>query len=666
MSIIPPKDNVDNLFKFNDISYEPLDFVNIIERGGTSMSEIKSTIIGMEFQSDYLKSCDTYVIGYSSNEFQILRSNCVYGGIRELSASISVLSNFYNIWAYIKPTIEDNVLLNSIIKGRYIEQDSNLSFVLKSLFPEAEFNLLAYVKSISTTHVNISSYVNAFQIDFSNLHLSLKGWSLLNKYNLLSYIKCVQLSTYNLSAFIKSTEQSELDLSFDISKIWQVSASDLYSTLSGWDLVNLNANIKAFSFIDLSINIKATYLALLSVFIQPIPPVDLNVYLRSWNVINLNSSLISVSYLNDLLFSIYAIPFVNLNIFIKTMKGIKNFRDLPATISSFRQSDLNCYINSNSGINLSAILIAQCYTSNLQAVIYPKVVYSKTIINISYLENRDLKATINFPCYNSSYLNLNSSLYSMNSSNLIFSVFGTDGSNIKNLPISINTYQFMVQDKINIKYFNAPERNTTVNIVYDNKQTEFYVVDTLNIKKVFNNILVGACNLNMSIIGDFMTKDLLFKITPYSNHSYTESNIKNNVIVLKLQDNIEEWRKYVDLTFNNYVKSYYYFGGNKKVYREFRDEHWEVRVEGYSLLNLPKGVDKTKLLTKYVFNLKNYDSIDAAVRDMVDRVTMYRQKDIICNINSITPPSADLLINIKVRNILKSNRGLSCSIVGST
>jgi hypothetical protein len=94
------------------------------------------------------------------------------------------------------------------------------------------------------------------------------------------------------------------------------------------------------------------------------------------------------------------------------------------------------------------------------------------------------------------------------------------------------------------------------------------------------------------------------------------------------------------------------------------DDQWVVQVKGYTLTDLPEGVDRSKVNRKYIFNLKHYSSIDEAIKDMVDRVTALKENDLGCFIKAEPKKEANLSVHIasSVKRTYKSNRTLTASI----
>jgi len=140
--------------------------------------------------------------------------------------------------------------------------------------------------------------------------------------------------------------------------------------------------------------------------------------------------------------------------------------------------------------------------------------------------------------------------------------------------------------------------------------------------------------------------------------------VRNKTVVLHLDRGMNDWRRYVELTFRDYADSYTYFSGNKRAYKDLSDVHWEVRIEGYSTANLPEGIDKNKVRNKYLFNLGRYKSFDEAMRCMILRVTEFCESDLTFSLNVIRPERLDMKFAIEGRGRYKSNRTIGFVING--
>jgi len=128
----PPNSNVP--FKFSSAGYAPPDFSSVNFSFAANNVNLKSTIVGMDLQRDYLKHCETYVLGFTQNNVQILRSNCIYGGIRDLAATLTIASHLNDLAAYIKQVYTGQIDVTKTIKG-WAPQHTDFLAAVKGRIP---------------------------------------------------------------------------------------------------------------------------------------------------------------------------------------------------------------------------------------------------------------------------------------------------------------------------------------------------------------------------------------------------------------------------------------------------------------------------------------------------------------------------------------------------
>ena len=342
-------------------------------------------------------------------------------------------------------------------------------------------------------------------------------------------------------------------------------------------------------------------------------------------------------------------------------RGIEIPCDLNARLTNLKIRFLFGELNVVYYRNLNAYIDTMRQKVDLIAKIYPKIIYVKYHINIAFLENKDLYAIINYPCHYSSYVNLFSTLSVNYCKDLKSYIYGHDYSNIFDLHCSINSSEYLTQNVIPIKYIKLERGNSSTILNYRRKQKIISINTIMLYDSVINR---DYKDLNTRITGDLITKDLFAFVRPFVNRHYESSIVKKSVPVIKLKKNMRDFKKHVKIAFNSHVKSYFYFSGNKKVYRENRNEHFIVYVEGYKPVKVGKGYEKTKVRKKYLFNLRNYNSIDEMTRDLIDRVTILRVMNLNATINSITDRVSTLKATIRVKRVYKSNRTINAWLKG--
>lgn len=651
MAYIPPKNSY---FKFTSSGYLPPDFdaINFNFTGAKSVSDIKATIKGMEFEYDYLKSCDEYIVGYNQNAIQILRSNCVYGGIRDLKVQLDVLSHFQDLPAYLKQTYTGQFDIIKAIKG-WNEDFGDVANTVKGWAKDYK-DVSFYIKQGDSSDENLSGYLKIFTERQKDLHNVLKGWSSENSIDIINTIRIWNKDIQDVPVYLKSTVKEELDLPTVVHKIWQHQQEDLNESLHGWQDMQLKKIIRAFNYSELPVAIRSTYFINLVGLLQAVLPIDIGADIRGWDINNLSASIVDGAYGGDLKTSILGVGPKDLPVSIYSKIGIETPVDLNFRLTNLKITDLCANLNTVQFKDLSAYLNSSRSFFDIQFKIYPKVINIKHHINISFLECRDLAGIINFPCFGSAFKDLSMSLVIKNSKDLRFSVYGHDYSNIVDLKCSINASDYSTMNTLNVRYFNDKLPITTTTLKYEHKQPVY----SFNVVNVWTNTFKRSIyDLSTSIVGDYVTKDLKCFVRPYSNPHY-KSRTREYFMSLKLKNNKEDFRRYVEVAFNSYSKHYTYFSDGQKTYKEALNDNLVVRVEGHELLPVGRGYEKTKIRRKYIFKLDNYSSIDEAIKDMIDRVTNLKTVDLGVFIESSQDKVLDLNASLEVKRIYKSNRGL--------
>lgn len=624
-----------------------------------TMSEIKATIVGMGLERDYLKSCEEYVVGFDQDNLQILRHSCIYGGIRDLLAYALVLSNFRDLSVYIKQTYTGQYDILFRVRGA-ASANENLTTAIKGQLQKV-VDLVTTLRVGYSEQIYLFEYLKGFHTQQADLLNIVKGRSVGNVIDLLNAVKSKQVDEKDIIAYLKQTLSQAVDLPTTVYKIWQHSVEGIALILHGWQELQLQKTIHAFHTSDLVVLVRSTYLTNLGAALYAIQPVDIPAGIFGWAVQDLNAYIVDVAHAGDLAFYLTAVPPADLCGIINVVRGSAVPVNLAARIINSPFYDLYAGICAISYRDLNVYLLSSREYFDLQVKIYPKYVNVKHHIIVSFLEHKDLAGVINFPCFGSAYRDLFFSLVIKNSKDINAYIYAYDYSNIKDLGCSINSVGYVTQNTINVNYLYGPRSlpfsNTTFS--YESKEP-IYSVNKLTLWT--NHLNRDVVDLELSIVGDYIIKDLGAKIVVYSNPHYYSNAVKERFVTLQLKDNREVFRRYVELTFNSYVSSYTYFSGNQKAYGEYLDEHWVVRVEGYEILPVGLGFEKAKVRKKYIFNLRDYSSMDEAIKDMTNRVTSMRSTNLSACIEGTYDKVANLSCSLLPRRIYKSNRAISAII----
>jgi hypothetical protein len=620
MSYEPPENNIH--FKFTSSGYEPPSFDNVNFRFPGLAKDLGVYISPVS--EDYIKECQTYVFGYSDTNIQIVNHSCVYTGFRDLGMELTYAYRFSDISVYLKQTFPGQKDLFSILKG-YASVQSDIFNIIKAVHREIPIDLYAYAKTVFPLNIDIISYVNIFQKHDISIFGILKGWVVEEQLDMLGAIKPKRKLEINLDKYLKSNERTFLDLNLEVYKIFKRSPFDIDANLHGWQTLDLLKNITPFDYSNLDVYLRCTYMDNITAYLFAITPVDIGFSLRGWQDANLYANIVNMEYPYYITSYIFGVGSVNLPVFIQTRKGIAVENDLSVFLDAYYTSDLQQIINLVPAQNLSASIFAKGLSSTLICKIYPKVVFSRTRLIVSYLEGRDLGATINYSCFNSGYSDINITLNSMFSLRLGASIFGSDGSNIQDMYARVNYNTYSVENTIGTRFVKDYKDYFTSLKLKFNKVGDMYGLSFLNVN-LFNNSKYSR-NLFCEIYPQYIEKNIGATIRGIINPNY-KTKVVERVITLHLKDNIEEWRRILELSFGSYMGTYTFFEGDKKVYPDEIGSNWTIVVKGYSLDNLPKGLDRVKLRRKFVFNLKKYKTIDEAIRDIIDRASLLQSVDL--------------------------------------
>jgi hypothetical protein len=626
----------------------------------SSTSDLQSAINIMGIYQDstytYLKECPTQVIGYGTHGIQILKLPCIYGGIRDLGG-----------YVYGNPP---NVDLHATIIA--VSNWSDLSAYVKSTI-QAYKNLGARIKIFEVGYKNLTGYITGPISDYKDLSAILAGKWWFGQLDLLATIYAIPpkdlqailnvIEIRDLPASIKGEWwHGQIDLQAEVYKIWQHGIKNLSASLYGTQELDLISIIHAFQYRNLPAYMEAFDYKNLPVLINLIEPVNLPSFIHGWDIRYLSASLNGVYGPYDIQASIYGIPSENLSAYIDGYKGVKVPFDLKGMVESYYCEDLQANIFPISYVDLRAILNSSGKSDYLLGIIIPKVVHVKRAINVSLLNHKNLGAVINFACFASGYKDLSAYVYIIQKLDLRGFIFGRTptGDNIVDLNARINTGIAEAHNGFNIRYLPS---NDSINLnVKISLARMVYTYDTLLIRYGQHDNL----DLRASIIGILTTKDLSAYLNPIVNPDFSQlprgRRTKMHEIVINLARGEEQWQREAEILFNTSVPEYFYISGNQNIYREDRDDHWVIRVEGYEKLE-ESGIERGKNRTKYIFKLSNYSSIDAAIRDMIDRVTAFRRSNLAATITSIGYYN-DLAAKIIVKRTFKSRRNVLAFING--
>lgn len=564
----------------------------------------------------YLKECPTIVIGYTAHGVQILRLPCIYGGIRDLGAYLNVLppnvnlpaylnavSNFFNLGGYIKLVTADFKDLPVSLHG-WDEKD--LAGLLSGW---AEKDLLAHLYSIPPS--DLSAYLNIIEI--RDLPASVTG---------------VWLS-------------SHLDLNASVFKVYLRGSLNLPALLHGWDTKDLSAVLGAMQFKDLPAYITPNELADLAAIIGPIPGQELQGILHGWDTKNLPAYLVGGFGPGDLRAYINSVAPVNLSAHINIYKGLQIPYDLRAYLEGTRTQDLAAIINIIEGSDLGAVLNPTGSSKDLRAIIIPKTILIRRAISISLMEHLDLMAMVNYRCVSSDSVDLSAYAYALMKKDLkayIIGWYGSTSDNIAELGAYINAGEVNVQDSIPMKFVPESTRHKfSIFKIGFNAPGNYKVFDNFNLFYTLRH----RVDLSATINPVLTSSDLGATLTPVFDWNYTELPPwiipKTREVVINTEKFESQWSRFIEIMFDNQTDGdyhYFYVAGTGRVYRVDRTKHWTVWVKSFRE-DEDSIIDRGSVRFKYGFNMSNYNTIDEAIRDLIDRVSAYRRASLSAYINGL-------------------------------
>jgi hypothetical protein len=532
----------------------------------------------------YLKECPTYVIGYGTG-IQIIQLPCLYGGIRDvgaylygnpehanLFAYIFGVAGQGNLGAYIKSTIQASQDLGASVRG-FIQEYKNLIAAIKIIRPGSKDLLALLTGELNKGHDNLQALLDIIEI--RDLPASLVGELLKGQADLgAGYDKLFLREHIGLSAYISSVmTPNDLPAILNVIAVdnltaflrtFQTSLKDLQAYLNTIQITNLLASIHGLDTRALGATLAGVY-----------GPYDMQAYLNA------------TGGYKDLLVA-----------YIKGMAGTKIPIDLRGIVEGMFSLNLSAYITSISPVNLLAYLNVVGQTANLLASIVPRIIHLKQAVRVSLLEHLDLHAMVNFACFTSDHRNLGAYLYPIMKLDLRAVIFGWHVniySNVKDLALYINTGVYSVEDRIPIGFCpTQPDLSAVVTGILESLNLNAYI------KPVF----------------DWNYSELPADVNPKTHEIVIDFSVKWR----------ENWRKFVELMFDNFGDSpyhYFYVSGASQVYRVDRDRHWIIRAKSYRRTD--SIIERRSVRYKYVFKMSAYANVDEAVRDLIDRVSAYRR-----------------------------------------
>jgi len=661
-----PPDNDSIPFKFTESGYVAPDFDNLaysfgVKQGAANLTAAVNVLSRYQTHTyTYIKYCPTYVVGYTQYGVQILKGRCIYGGIRDLGATLIVNApdgrdlpayikttqpDYKDLGAYAKATIPDQADLGGVIKPRYKGQEdlpaSLQGFQQEDLGARIDLHspadLAAYLGVRSSTYTDLPAYLRGWQA--SNLPANLGAMQYEDLPASIDIIEPADLPAYLkvwpqdiLPAYVRGWGSLDLGAQIQAMHYRDLSATigahlwrDLGARLKGFGReipVDLPAYIGGVAYADLPAILRATYIEDLPGYLFPVQPVDIRGRIHGWDIRYLPASLNVVAYPYDLPASIYLVGGLgNLTADINGFYGASISRDLSASTHGLTQRILSANISGVSTPMLRASLTPIGYASNLHAEIRPKMIRLTTIVDIPTMEHLDLSAVMNISCFGSSSRNLSAYIYTLYKGDLPAYIQGRLGAiNSRNLSASVGYAD---------SYVNTDKLPLSINI----KPSDYTEMDKFHI---YMRLYKLSTSLPAYIYGQLYDKSLAASINGEPLYAsalrpapniFRSMNFKYNGIV----ENYEM----VELAFKSIVKDYIYSSGGTTAWKKNRAEKWRLSVKSFLPPNLSLQVKRKLHKAFTLYDLSRYTDIDSAVKAAIDYVISYPQVNLSAYINTL-------------------------------
>lgn len=480
--------------------------------------------------------------------------------------------------------------------------------------------------SVTKSHIrawqvrSLSTYINTV---FEN---SLSVYLLpLQPSNLCSYLRVRPMADIEATAFVWGTSPMRACLNVILYRNLRSSvfvptrgAENVNSVLTGvaGGVSNLGLFLEGLTFEHLRAYLKAVLVSDLSGFLRPVPPRDLELRLHGWEERYILSSLTALEYPWDLtadiigsgslaVLSVSVFPVRNRYVPGDLAVALKCYevRELPSEIISFRPTVLSCNIIPFGG------------SGDIHSFIKPKMIRLTTMVSVPTMSHKDLSAIINMPCFHTGYCDLRLSIYCKMKADLY--------SYIKAILFDYKT-----------EYISSVIGDCDYTTVVDNYKLKVKILDgiayTEDSYKLSIYVFAQVAKLGAYVRGTMQYRSLpifinsmdLEKANPYERIKNRERVVRTDYAGVFMSHEI------VEMSFRSVVKEYYYSSEGGVVWKGNLLDRWVMNVSSY----IPASV---ALITKRKFHraaelydLSKFDTIDDAVKFMIDYVTEYPQADL--------------------------------------
>jgi len=687
---IPP--TIDNIFfEFTSKGYEKPAFDDIVfnfssQQLGDLQAAISVTQLYIDTTYTYTKECRKVVVGYNDSGVQVIDLPCLFGGIRDIMADIvcknRYVSSYKDFYTHIRSTKQETLDIFTFVRA-YSTANSDLTSYSHAWY-KGDSSIVAASRAERKGVLSFSSFVRQSwrsSADILGYTKFVRGHAVIS--DLIANI--IDIQPVNMAALLNIIELRELpsliegvyfkgssDFYIEFNKVQFRSNAYISSNIFGWATSDLSSRIVSFWTKDLNVHILAGFFAIhknLSSLIFCITPKNLGATLHGYDTLNLNAFTILGFTPNDLQAFISTIKYENLLAYINGKYGVNTYLNLPAFIHGVHIRDIVSYINTIEAKNLTATIDAVGKYIDLLAKIAPRTVNIKRMLFIPLMEHKDLKATIQYSCKGSSFSDFYTEIYAIRMKDLkahIIGWFSGTADNVRDLAAYINYNDYSVQNYITVSGY-AQNKDSVLFPLVLNKKQEYRVQNYIGIAGGNSQNLLAAY-----IVGQLQYANLnaYIRSVPLANFTTIPSWVNPSTLeaVINLERFEERWTRFVEmLFFTNSVEDFHYFyvSGENKIYKVDKKRTWKISVTGYSQ-NYDTIYERTRINKKFIFNLSNYNSVDEAIKDLIDRVTLPRSLNLPATLYAYDYDNRDLFANINVKQRISWSRALSTNIVGKS
>jgi hypothetical protein len=664
----PPQSN--NIpFTFSVDGYSPPDYNSVDFNFSFLLANISSQVEILQLYYDephtVAKECKS-IVSTDGHSIEVNKLRCEYSSIIDFRSSIISLRGISNIGSYVTPS---SALSSDVLSYiNVISLRGNIYSYVKTTI-EGNSDIPTHVKPTISSLSDLSSYVNA---EFAKRNM-VSSVNIISVSGIVSRINAVlNTSSADIVSYTKSFYRNWNGV---LSEVGLIEVSDVQSTVLtelnkdlcevasyirtwGSDYSLIHSRIHSFEYIDFKS------------FINAMSTSDIISHVNSFSLASITSTVFSVKHANIFStvhgfsfrgimsvvnlerssYDIMAMVTINapsdLKSIVSSFGSIEDSRDVQSYVSSFNVETLPSEVFVGPGADLVSSIILRGKTSDILSIVTPKIVHIKKSFLINLLDSVDLYSVVNTGCVHSMAKDLSTTLYSFDSRDLFSYVFSGDTAD-HDIMSYINCDDILVEDCIGIVYI-PTKKYSTIHLGINSRQAGI-TFDAINV--VYNQHLTTDFKSAVNSVLNCGSKDIATTLKCTTDKvEHTNYYVDKKVIDLSM--NKFNWRKEIDIFFSSQIREAFYFEAEKKVYK--KSGNWVIKVIGFSHIK-NSGIERGKVRHKYIFDLSKYNTIDAAIRDAIKRVSEFDSNDLRSTVTAVISKHPFNSIQSKVLPIFLRN-----------